>query len=390
MKLTRTAMLAVAVSLMAMPGCATRASQPLSDPSRWQGDPRLYNILNVYPLADAQRDSLRLYTIEHADYVDELLAHVVEDRYAPAEARVNALLILSERTATLQLPVFRAALDDDDPRVRAMAVSSMRRFVETRPEDALQLARMALQDSHADVQAQALHVLADREPALLRSYLADAATPELRSIADDLIRVAEERGAPLAGDEVTGTLARETSHGFAVRFTPRRHWPQWNAALGDVTVTAGAGAPFTLPEIEAVAGVVPVFFAPDGDYLVYERNREIVVRSVTTGAERVVGQGMAPRALPFTNHFVFLREVEDARAELRQGTRMHYEVLRGSFAVETPAEPELLGTLTGLAAFAVHGAYSTVRWMRVEDRGGLFYLDGDNVETYALPDPFGA
>jgi hypothetical protein len=46
--------------------------------------------------------------------------------------------------------------------------------------------------------------------------------------------------------------------------------------------------------------------------------------------------------------------------------------------------------MLAVAVSPVHGAYSTVRWSRAEDRDGLFYLYGENVETFALPDPFGA
>lgn len=389
MKFCRTALLAVVVSACVGTACAARTAQPVSDPARWQGDPRLYSILNVFPLGDAQRDSLAVYAREYVDYMDEQLAQAAEDSYAPSDVRVNALLILSERNATQQLIVFRTALDDDDVRVRAMAVSAMRRFFEIRPEAALQIASMGLQDPSPDVQAQALHAIGEREPSLLRTYMADAASAELRTVALDLLRVAEERGASLAADTTTGTLRRVTTHGFTIRYTPRQRWPQWEAALGDVIIERAGAAPITLTEIEAVAGVVPVFFSPAGDYVVYERDRQIVVRSVATGEERMEGPGVAPRVLPFTNTFVYMRELEQARTEARQQTRLRYEVLIAPFDAGA-GDRQVIGSAGAATSFDVHGSYSPVRWMRVEERGGVYYLVGEGMDIVTLPDPFAA
>ncbi|CAN5807467.1 hypothetical protein BH23GEM9_BH23GEM9_25240 [soil metagenome] len=377
------------LSVAVLAGCAARtAQQPGSDRSQWYGDPRLYEMLNAYPIEQSQRDSVAEYATEHLGQTDERLAEAAEDLHAPVPVRLNALLLLSERGTATQLPVFRAALDADDPRIRAMAASSMRRFMDSHPHDAEQLARMALEDAAPEVQAQALHVLGDRDAALLRAYLPRAADPELRTIATDLVQVAESRGVALTGDEATGMLRRETPHGFTVAFNPRQHWPQWDAAVGDVVISRGTATAATLTDIEAVAGVVPVFFSPEGTYMVYERARTIVVRSLNDGTERVIGPGIAPRVLPFTDDFVFAREEEDGRTEARHQTNIRYEVMRASFG--GTAAPHGIGEMSVVTTFDRHGNYSPLRWMRVEDRSGNFYLTAAGTSAiFSLPDPFG-
>jgi hypothetical protein len=256
----------------------------------------------------------------------------------------------------------------------------------THPRDAEQLARLALEDAAAEVQAEALHVLGDRDADVLRAFIPRAADEELRIIATDLVRVAEARGARLTGDD-QGVLRRETPDGFTVTFQPRTRWPQWDAAVGTVAVTRAGAAVATLEGIEAVAGVVPVFFSAEGTHIVFERDRQIVVREVEGAAERVVGPGLAPRVLPFTDDFVFVREAQNGRTDLRAQMRIMYEVLRVPFA---GGEPEVIGGFNALVAHDRHGNYSPVRWMHVEDRGGYFYLAADGFESvFSLPNPFG-
>jgi hypothetical protein len=378
---------AVLAALLVLGGCAARAAQNGSDPSRWEGDRRLYAILNAAPLSQSQRDSIAVYEAEHVSATNDLIAEAAEDVHAPIDVRRNALLLLSERAAGTHLSVFRTALDDDDPRVRAMAASAMRRFMNTHPRDAEQLARMALEDPVAEVQAEALHVLSDRDPALLRAYMPRAANAELRTIATDLVRVAESRGAGLVGDG-TGVLQRVSPHGFSVTFQPVTRWPQWDAAVGRVTVARNGAAVATIEGVEAVAGVVPVFFSPEGTHIVFERNREIVVRAVDGGAERAVGAGIAPRVLPFTEEFIFVREAADGRTEVRAQTRIRYEVLRASFA--GGREPEVIGGFNAMLSYERHGNYSPARWAHVEDRSGYFYLSAEGFEAvFPLPNPFG-
>lgn len=380
--------LCVLVVTFVATACAARTNAPAYDVTAWRGDARLYHILTTHPLTAAEHDSLAVYAREHEPGMNVRLGEAAIDPQAPPVVRANALSILARRRAVDQLYIFRAALDDPDTRVRATAAAGMREFIHTHPREALRLARMALGDPEPEVQAQALQIIGDTDVELMRSYLRTVEHEELRQVARDLVRLAEARGAPLRGDTASGVLRRETPAGHVLTFTPVRRWPAWEAAEGTVRIERAGAEPLMLDGIEVVAGVVPVFFSPDGAHLVYERNRRIAVRDMNSGAERDVGAGIAPRVVPFTDTFVYLRETPDSRTPQRQQTRIRYEVVRASFTDDLA--PHTLGTTTASASFGVHGNYSPVRWMRVEERGGSFYLSGDEMEIFALPDPFGA
>jgi hypothetical protein len=330
---------------------------------------------------------MRAYAAQHMAATNALLAEAARDENAPATVRMNALVLLAQRKAGSELSVFRGALDDQDVRVRATATAAMREFLPAFPDEAVRIARMALADTSQLVQAQALQILGAADVELVRAYLARTTDPELRRLAGELVQVAEERGAPLPGDSATGELRRVTSHGYNVTFTPRQHWPQWRAGYGDVRIERPGGAPIVLTDIEAVAGVVPVFFSPPGDRLVYEKQRTIIVRSLSDGSERSLGPGIAPRTLPFSEDFVFLREQPGGRSEERERTRIRYDVLRAPFGASAGA-PTVLGDVTLTTIHSTHGSYSPARWLRVEDRGGNFYLLVEGVEPFALPSPF--
>ena len=364
-------------------------SEPAANPATWQGDTTLYQLLNQYPLAAARQDSITAYLDEQGSRANELLAEAAEDANAPSTVRANALLTLSKRGALTHLSVFRFALSDRDARVRATAVAALREFLAVREQDALRIARLALNDSSPAVQAQALQLFGDSDVELLRNYLKRAPSEELRAVARDMIYVAEERGAPLTRDSATGVLRRQTSHGYALTFTPRTQWPIAQAAVGDVTIERGGRSVAQLNNIEAVAGVVPAFFSLDGNQLVYERARQIVVRDMTSGTERVIGSGIAPRPRPFTSDFTYLREAAGGRTPQRHQTRISYEVLSAPFASPADAQPKLLGTTAVTTSFDQHGNYSPARWLRVSEKHGKFYLGAPGMEQFNLPDPFG-
>jgi hypothetical protein len=376
-----------------MGACATGGPSTRVDPNldetRWRGDPRLYHLLLPYPITDAQQDSIGAYARLHGPATNYLLAEAVDDVNAPVVVRVNALFVLAQRRADTHMHVFRNALAAEDVRIRATAVAAMRQFAITHPREAVGIARMALSDPEGEVQAQALQVLGDSDIELLRAYVPRAANAELRAIASDLVQLAEQRGAPLMGDSATGVLRRETSDGFRITFTPQRYWPNWNAGYGTVTIEKGGALLQTIEGVEAVAGVLPVFLSPDGRHVVFERDRSIVVRAVADGSERVVGRGIAPRPRPFTEEFVFVREWPQAAEEQRNETKLSYDVYSAPFDPPGAIEPRQLGSTTALATFARNGNFSPVRWMRVEERSGSFYLTSSHMEIVTLPDPFG-
>lgn len=359
-----------------------------SDPTAWRGDHRLYRLLTPYPITAAVQDSIVAYAQDHPHAINYLLAEAAEDPDAPVPVRVNALFLLAQRRADTHVRVFRNALDAEDVRVRATAVAAMREFVTTHPREATNIARMALSDPEPEVQAQALQVLGDGDVDILRAYIERGPEPELRRIAADLIRLAEQRGAALLPD-TAGVLRRETASGFALTFMPERYWPRWNAGYGRVSIARDGKVLHTIDGVEAVGGVIPVFLSPDARHVVYERDRTIVVRRMEDGAERVVGAGVAPRVRPFTDEFIYLREHADSAKEMREKTQLAYDVIAMPFDPPAGVAPRVIGATKAVVGFGANGAYSPVRWMKVEERTGTFYLTAPEMELVPLPDPFG-
>lgn len=384
---------ALIVCPLMLTACATggssAADEPNMDVTRWHGDARLYRILLPYPIDAAHEDSLAAYFAEHGAATNYLLAEAAVDPDAPVAVRVNALGVLARRHDDSQMHVFRTALDAEDVRVRASAVAAMRELITAYPREATRIARMALSDSAPEVQAQALQVLSDREIDVLREYIPRAPNAELRAIAQDLVTLAEQRGAPLRPDTVSGVLTRDTPGGFRISFTPARRWPDWNAAVGTVRVSKDDSTLHVIDGIEVVGGVIPVFMSPDGRHVVFERDRHIFVRNLADGIEVTAGPGIAPRVLPFTQEFVFLREKPEDATEKREETQLAYDVFSAPFDPPRTLVPGLIGATTATVSFGRNGAYSPVRWMRVEERAGSFYLTSSHMEIVSLPDPFG-
>jgi hypothetical protein len=69
-------------------------------------------------------------------------------------------------------------------------------------------------------------------------------------------------------------------------------------------------------------------------------------------------------------------------------TKLKYDVYSAPFAEAPGAEVKLLGSTGAYAKPGTHGNYAPVRWMRVEDRDARFFLIGDTLEEFALPNPF--
>lgn len=350
----------------------------------------------------ALEDSLRDF--------DARLARLVADSTMQPVVRANAVLLLGERRATHHLLAFWIALESPDVRVRGATAVALRGIINADERAGLRLARRALRDPEASVQARALEALADTDVDLLREYLASGPAPDVAKVATDLVRIAEERGAPLAraaaGDGVGPSgphvgakaaggddgaalvLSRTSASGPRVEFRALRHWPQWDAAVGELAIAPPGAAPVVVAsEVEVVRGVVPAFFSVDGRFVVYETAREIRVRDLATGEERELGPGIAPRVVPFSDWFVFLREDPEGRQEDGDGAVLRYAVLRGSF---TGQEVEEIGTLGATPSMGEHGYYSPARWMRVRERDGVFTLEGKSLGTFRLPDPFAA
>jgi len=360
-------------------------AQPVSTQARI-GDPVLYEILGTVPPDSAAELALQHYELTHPlDFLADI-ADVASDPAAGTPARYNAVLLLGDRKAGAYVNALQDALTDRDPRVRAAAVVAAGKILAASGVTGKSVLVSALEDPEAEVQAKALEVLGVRDLPLLRGFLGRHPDGEGAVIARGLLQSAEQRGAPLAADS-TGLLQRTTMGGLHLVFSPTRRWPEWGAEVGTVVITGGTNE-VSIPHVEVVEDVVPVFFSPDESALVYEQDRQVFVRDLATGQTREIGPGIAPRPLPFTDDFVFFRAAPERSGELDQRMRLSYDILRASF--HTVAEPTVLGQLGTWAEMGQHGNYSPARWLRVVEQDGRYTLEGDGAETFQLPDPFHA
>lgn len=377
------AMAAAGLSACAGGPSATRAPDPRTFPH----DAGLFAVLAGDPGPEAE-DSLVALEARSGLVLTDTLAEVAEDTSLHPLLRANAVLLLGRRHPAERLIVLGPLLDARDERIRLAAVMALRSYLPGRPEPAAQLLARALRDPSPAVQARVLETVADRDVALLRAYLAAGPSPELGKVAGELVMVAEQRGAPSVPDSA-GVLERIGPGGHRLLFRPRTAWPHWEAAVGRLELVPAEGAPVTLGEdVEVSRNVVPAFFSPDGRYVVYENARQIVVRDVWDGTDRSVGAGVAPRPLPFSEDFVFFREMPDSRTETGAVSRFRYEALRAPFAAGQPGEPAPAGRLTATVRLDVAGGASPVRWSRVAERDGEFVLQAEGLDPFTLPDPF--
>jgi hypothetical protein len=386
------------VSAIALSACAARTPvqtapplpAPLPDSVVWNEDVELAPLLRrsnfgQRELEAAERVELYLGPMTYL----ERLAAVADDSAAPNVVRINALKLLTHRSAVPHLIVFGNALSSADERVRMEAVSSMRDFMAAAPTTAIGILARALQDPNPRIQARALELLSDRDETVLRDYLKTATHVELRGVARDLLRTAESRGAPLAATDSTGTLEHTTESGVVITFRPTQRWPQWDAAVGELFVRMPKEKQATrvATNVEVVANVVPAFVPHDSLLLVYEVNREIHVHSLTTHADRKLADGIAPRFLPFTNDVIFFRHVQDRNSlATPEEVPFRYQVVR--IPINGGAEA-VIGEIKVTAKNDVKGNYSPVRWIRVRELNSKFYLIGDGMADFELPNPFG-
>ncbi len=368
---------------------APPAPAPLPDSVVWNEDPELAPLLRRAAFGpDQMNAAVRVAAEIGPQTLAQRLAGIAEDTTAPAVVRINALNLLAQRKAVTELFAFSTALRAREERVRMAAVSGIREFLPLAPTTALSILELALRDPNLRIQARALEMLSDRDADILRAFLARATNAELRGVALDLLRTAEERGAPLAVKDSAGTLERTTATGFTITFRPTQRWPEWDAAVGELFITVpGRGqAVRVASQVEVVANVVPAFVTPDS-MLVYEANREIRVRSLRDQADRKLADGVAPRVLPFTNDVIYFRELKDAGLKTPADIPFRYQVLRVSPA---GGQATAIGELKTTARNLVKGNYSPVRWARVREVDGRFYVTGDAITDFELPSPFGS
>ncbi|MEX2284042.1 MAG: hypothetical protein WEE89_16265 [Gemmatimonadota bacterium] len=375
----------MALMVSACSGNAPPSSRPVLDPGMevWFGDTLLAPLLTApvigrIPLARADSFAARI-----PDF-DERLSVVVADTMAPAMVRINALLLLSDRRWE-EPYVYTDALSTNDERVRAAAIVALKPF-QVKWKHVPVLIKDALKDPSTLVQVKALEALNESYVNDLRIYAWQARDPALKEIAESLIKTAEERGAPVPAGDAAGALTRVTATGHRINFRPTTRWQNWDAAVGELWFAA-PGKPLQRISgvVETVANVIPAFVSAEGTYLVYEADREIHVRDLKTNVDRLVGPGLAPRLVPLSETFVYLRE-QSVLSNPRNSS-IKYEVVHEPLA---GGKSNVLGSTSAQVKQSVHGNYSPVRWMRVREIDGVFVLASDGMEQFTLPDPFSA
>lgn len=367
-------------ALLGLAACGGRRSPELPAPARFTAEVRA--ILAVeHPTPEYYEALGRLEGMGPA--VDAVLVTLARDPTVKTTARANALILLADRGSPAALAALRAALFTEEiPLLRSAAVLGLQRLAPSSPA-AQNLIRSAVGDASRSVRLNALQALDPRDVATIRGLLQHENDREVRMVAMQLVALAESRGAPLVPDRrgALRTTGPETDP--QIVFRPTRADSVAGYAVGDLRVEVPNGKDVPLaPAAEVVAGVVPAFFSPDRSRVVYEADREIRVLDLAQRDIRSLGPGIAPRLIPFTHHFVFVREIPGSRRESETEAKLRYRVFVAEF---TGGEPQPIGELTATARMERHGNYSPVRWMVVGETAEGFVLRGEGITPFVLP-----
>jgi hypothetical protein len=368
-------------------GAGRAVAQSPPDPASFPHDAALFSILAMEP-GSAQLDSLATFESRVNYHVGDTLSVVAEDPSVHPLLRANAALLIGRRRDMKHFIILKPLLDADDPRIRLAVVAAAHEYLPVLTDESLSILRAALKDPDEAVQIRALEAIGDRDARALRDYLAGAPQPQLATVAEGLLMAAEQRGAPLA-PAADGSLARTGPGGVRLLYRRQQFWPGTDVSVGTLElITADSRTVLLGDSVEVARNVVPAFFSTDGEHVVFEEARTIRVHHVSSGETDIVGPGIAPRALPFTEDFVFALQLEQSTTEVRGQTRITYELRTSPFLAPT-GQREPFGEVTVVASYGVTGGASPARWMRVVEDDGRLSLQGENVDLTPLPDPFG-
>lgn len=327
---------------------------------------------------------VRLLAVESSAVRRELRTLAL-DRDAPPLVRANAVVRMGELRMR-DWTVYRGALRDPDPRTRGAVLGAVGPFYWQQPDSVRALMLRGLADAEPAVQAKALQELGDRDAAVLRWFLARESAPDLQAVARDLLRMAEERGAPLAADE-TGALERTALSGVRVRFEPyglaeaaggvQRQRGRLLVAPPDGEFTVVADSVF------AVDRVVPAAVSPTGRYVAYETASTVRVRDLRTGTEQDAGGGIAPRSFPFTDDFLYFAAEPAPPAPGDRTELSRYDVFRASFDGAVSVK---LGSVA-LPPGSESVNLNALRRARIMERDGRLVLQS-TAFIAQLPSPF--
>jgi len=315
--------------------------------------------------------------------LDEILFWLVQDQSLAEHVRANAVSLLADRGTPGSLVLLRRVLvSSGDDAVRLAAVTGIQRFAADSPQ-ARNALRAAVGDPSRLVRLNALQGLDVEDVGVLRAILVRDPDPQVRLIARQLLTLFEARGAPLQADAQGDLRTAPADSTPRIVFHAAQRDSTGGPQVGGLWVELGARRLVPLAQrVEVVEGVVPAFFNGAGTMVVFEAEREIRVRDLATGQTRVVGPGVAPRAIPFSERFVFLQEVPAERRDTAGGTALTYRVMTVPFAGGAPVRLGLLRAMS--RPDRLRGA-SPVRRMVVGELRQGFVLRGPGVTPFVLP-----
>jgi len=358
------------------------------DSAAFEHDPALFTILAMEP-GPSQVEALDAYNARAMFEIGDTLAAIAEDPAVHPLLRANAALLIGRRHDLGHFLILRPLLDAEDVRIRLAVVAAAGEYMPVLEDQTLSVLRTALNDAEPAVQVRAMEAISDRDPDALRAYVRRGPPEQLASVAEGLIRVAEQRGAPLVPD-ATGAMHKTGSAGDRLAYPPVSRWPGQDLSAGRLELETAAGTHVVLGDsVEVVRNVVPAFFSNDGAQIVFENARMIRVHDIATATTRVVGPGIAPRPLPFTDRFTYAVTTDHAPVKTGGQAQLEYVLYSLPFAAKALAVPaDSIGTISTISSFGVSGGASPVRWMRIIEDAGIFSLRSDSMDPVPLPDPF--
>ena len=316
--------------------------------------------------------------------LDSILFGLATDSSASVASRANALVLLADRQSPAALDLFRSVLlTEDEELLRSAAVVGLQRFAGS--EAAQEAIRVAVKDPSRRVRLNALQALNVQDTWTIRALLASEKDSEVRKVATQLLALAESRGAPLTPDAtgVYRTTALDDEPRIVLR--PSERDAVGEVATGTLSIEFPDGRDLVLAKgVEVIGDVLPAFFSPDGTAVVFEVARGIRVYDIRRNETRFVGAGIAPRPLPFTESFVFLREIANAAGDTLGAAVQRYRVLSAPFA---GGEPTSLGELSALVRSVGDSRYP-VQTLVVGEVSEGFVLRSEGISTFLLPNPF--
>lgn len=366
--------------LAVLSGCFIAGGGATPRPDRLQA--RVTRILDAETPSPAYyRERARLEVLGRE--LDEVLIRIVLDPGVADHVRANAITLLADRGAPGALNLLRrilvsSAVDE----VRLAAVTGVQRFAVDSPQ-ARNALRAAVGDPSPRVRLNALQGLDVEDVGLLRSVAAREPDPQVKLIAQQLITLFESRGGPLARNPRGELRTVAADSAPQIVFHAGAADTVGGLQVGSLWVELPRARLVPLAQgVEVVDSVVPAFLNSGRTLVVYEAGRVIHVRDLRSGETRVVGPGIAPRALPLTDRFVFLQEVPSERQDTAGGTGLVYRVIRTPFA-GGPAER--LGLLSAVARPERDRGASPVRRMVVGELRQGFVLRAPGMAPFVLP-----